>query len=84
MATLGLDALNWTRRLLEAYEKSLFAVSGDPNTAWVPPSQEALERLEFLSSLYCHLREVVAAETKQTVSFRPDVAQPSENVTRAE
>ena len=84
MATLGLDALNWTRRLLDSYEKSLFTVSGDPNTVWVPPSQEALERLEFLSGLYCHLRQVVDAETRPTVGYRPGIGAPSEGAIRSE
>ncbi len=76
MATLGIDAFNWTRRLLESYEKSLFTVTSDPTniTVWVPPTEEALKRLDFLAGLYCHLKQVVDAETKPVMRPMPQLA----------
>jgi hypothetical protein len=67
----GSEALNWTRRLLESAEKAAFALPADPTTVWVPPSDATLQRLDFLSRLYCQLRQVVDAESRVGTPLDP-------------
>lgn len=79
MATLGQDTFNWVRRVLESTEQDVFRVSSDPNiTVWVPPSQETLQRLDFLTRLYCQCQEVVELESKPGIRFVPDISPPSD------
>ena len=84
MQTLGSDTLSWVRRLLESYEKSVFTVSGSPEMIWSPPTQEALERLEFLSRLYCQFQQIVELEQTDAAGVRARLSQPAESTRRSE
>lgn len=83
-SVLGQESLNWIRRLLDSAEKAAFTLPADSSTVWVPPSDERLQRLDFLSRLYCQLRQVVEAETKPTVRVIPGLAEPRPSVAGAE